>query len=225
MTTLPCIPKAVIFDVDGTLYDQKKLRLYMVREMFNRVIRQPARMNELRILWYFRRMREKNSAQVTNNLENLQYFWTAHLMGISPEKVRIVVNEWMFERPLNYLKSCRYPSVQTLFSQLNQQEIPIGIFSDYPAEKKLKALGLKAQVVLSATCSEVNRLKPDPTGPLIAAIKLGAQASECLLIGDQEDKDGECARRAGMPYLILASRHKDRQFKEIASWLRDAKKN
>lgn len=141
---------------------------------------------------------------------------------MSPEKVREVVKDWMFERPLAYLWSCRYPGAQALFSQFQAQGIPIGVFSDYPAQDKLRTLELTAQVVVSATCAEVNRLKPAPAGLLVAAEKLGVPAAKCLFIGDQEPKDGECSRRAGMPYLILASRRKDRQLHKLAAWLKNA---
>jgi putative hydrolase of the HAD superfamily len=84
---------------------------------------------------------------------------------------------------------------------------------------------LTARVVVSATCAEVNRLKPDPTGLLVAAAKLGALAPQCLFIGDQKAKDGACARRAGLPYLILPHRHKDRQLHKLAAWLQDAERS
>jgi HAD superfamily hydrolase (TIGR01549 family) len=225
LETLPCIPKAVIFDVDGTLYDQRKLRLCMVGEMVTCVLRQPGRIAELRILRHFRRMREKHAAEAASDLESRQYEWAAQAAGVSPEKVREVVKDWMFERPLAYLRSCRYPEVEALFSQLQRQGIPIGVFSDYPAKGKLRALGLTAQVIVSTTCAEVNRLKPDPTGLLLAARQLRTPVPDCLFIGDREAKDGECARQAGMPYLILASRRKNRQLDKFAAWLKDAKQS
>lgn len=77
MATLPFIPKAAIFDVDGTLYDQRKLRLFMVRDMFNCVLRQPGRISELRILWLFRKMREKHAVDAASDLESWQYVWAA----------------------------------------------------------------------------------------------------------------------------------------------------
>ncbi len=225
MENLPCIPKAVIFDMDGTLYDQRKLRRCMAREMFTCLLRQPGRILELIILWRFRRMREKHAAEAASHLESRQYLWAAQAAGVSPEKVREVVKDWMFERPLAYLRPCGYPGAQALFSQCRRQGIPLGVFSDYPAGDKLRALGLTAQVVVSATCAEVNRLKPNPTGLLVAAEKLGVPPAECLFIGDQEAKDGTCARRAGMPYLILASRSKNRQLHGIATWFKDAEES
>ncbi|MCK9374516.1 MAG: HAD family phosphatase [Syntrophobacterales bacterium] len=225
MTTPAGIPQAVIFDVDGTLYDQRRLRLWMLREMFRCVLSQPARLAELRILWLFRTMREKHAAEAAADLESRQYAWAAQAAGVSPEKVRDVVKYWMFERPLAYLRSCRYPGAQALFSQFQEQGIPIGVFSDYPALDKLRTLELTAQVVVSATCPEVSRLKPDPAGLLVAAAKLGAPPPECLFIGDQEAKDGECARRAGMPHLILAARQKNRHLHGLAVWLKDAQQS
>jgi putative hydrolase of the HAD superfamily len=225
MATLPCIPKAVIFDVDGTLYDQRKLRFCMVREMVTCVLWQPGRIAELRIIWLFRRMREKHQAEAASDLESRQYVWAAQAAGVAPEKVRKVVQEWVFERPLAYLPSCRYPGAQALFLQFQRQGIPIGIFSDFPAQNKLQAMGLTAQVTVSATCAGVNRLKPDPTGLLATAAKLGVPPPDCLFIGDRDAKDGECARRAGMPYLILNSRRKNRQLRGLAVWVQNAKKS
>jgi phosphoglycolate phosphatase/putative hydrolase of the HAD superfamily len=197
----------------------------MVGEMVTCILRQPGRFAELRILWRFRRMREKHAAESAPDLESRQYVWAAHAAGVSPEKVRQVVKEWMFERPLAYLRSCRYPGAQALFSQFQRQGILIGVFSDYLAQDKLNALGLTAQVIVSATCAEVNQLKPDPTGLLVAARQMRTPVPDCLFIGDQEAKDGECARRAGMPYLILPSRRKNRQLHELAAWLKDAKQS
>jgi phosphoglycolate phosphatase-like HAD superfamily hydrolase len=225
MVTLPCIPKGVIFDVDGTLYDQRKVRPCMVRDMFAAVLRQPGRIVKLRILYQFRRMREKHAGEAASDLESRQHVWAAQSAGVSPEKVREVVKEWMLERPLAYLRSCHYPGAQALFSQFQRQGIPIGGFSNLPAQDKLQALRFTAQVIISATGAEVNRLNPDPTGLLVAAAKLGCPAPECLFIGDQDAKDGECARRAGMPHLILAFRHVNRQLHGIAAWLKDAKQS
>jgi beta-phosphoglucomutase-like phosphatase (HAD superfamily) len=218
---LPCIPKAIIFDVDGTLYDQRKLRLCMVREMFTCVLREPGPIAELIILRHFRPMRGKHANEATTHLEGHQYLWAAQAARLSPEKVQEVVQEWMVKRPLAYLRSCGYPGAQALFFQYRRQCILLGVFSDYPARDKLRALGLTAQFVVSAACGEVNRLKPKHAGLLVAAEKLGVVAAECLFIGDQEAKEGECAWRAGMPSLILASRPKNHQLRELTTWLKD----
>ena len=76
------------------------------------------------------------------------------------------------------------------------------MWSDYPAEEKLAALGLRAEVVVSATDPEVDRLKPDPRGLEVALARLGASAEHCLLVGDRDERDGEAARRAGVEWRL-----------------------
>jgi FMN phosphatase YigB (HAD superfamily) len=86
------------------------------------------------------------------------------------------------------------------------------------------ALSLEVDVMVSSTDAEVDRLKPDPKGLILAASKLKTPLKECLFIGDRDDKDGECARRAGMPYLILNRRRRNcspnsfNTFTEIIRW-------
>jgi FMN phosphatase YigB (HAD superfamily) len=58
--------------------------------------------------------------------------------------------------------------------------------------------------MVCATKKEVDRFKPHPAGLILTAKKLGVPVTNCFFIGDRDDKDGECARRAGMPYLILS---------------------
>ncbi len=219
--------RAVIFDVDGTLYDKSKLYKYMLLEMLRFAAVCPARLNDLRILWYFRRLREKNAS--SGNLEQRQFEWAAGACNVPVERVRHVIEEWMFMKPLAYLRGCLHPGIRELFSLLRWNKIPIGVFSDYPVKEKLDALQLKADAVVSATDAEVDRLKPDPKGLIVTASKLNAAIGNCLSIGDRDDKDGECARRAGMPYLILnrsRSRHAREftSFAEITNWLQSCAK-
>ncbi len=216
--------RAVIFDVDGTLYDQGKLRRKISWEMLRFLVAHPTGLSDLKILWDFRKAREKNASLINGGIEKRQFEWGAKASNVSVEKVRQVVQNWMFTRPLSYLGACCYPGARDLFSKLNEKRIPIGIFSDYPAKDKLLALNLEVNIMVSATDLEVGRLKPDPKGLIVAAAKLETPVEKCLFIGDRDDKDGECARRAGMPYLILNRRRRNcssnsfNTFTEIIEW-------
>jgi HAD superfamily hydrolase (TIGR01549 family) len=215
------LPQAVIFDVDGTLYSQKKLRFFMVLEMCRALLGSPARAADLKIVWNFRKMREKNRClAASGDLEEAQYLWGARAAGVPPLRVRQAVQEWIYHRPLPYLARCRYGGVRELFVLLRDKGVRLGIFSDYPAEAKLKALGLEAEVVVAATQADVGRLKPDPKGLRLAARQLSLPLARCLFIGDQDDTDGECARRAGMPGLILAAGNRERQFAALSAWVK-----
>ena len=83
--------RAIIFDVDGTLYDQRKLRIRMFIELCAYYVLHPYQMKELRILSCFRREREKNILKPVENLEKDQYAWAAASVGTSSEKVRELV--------------------------------------------------------------------------------------------------------------------------------------
>lgn len=61
-----------------------------------------------------------------------------------------------------------------------------------------------AEVLVCATDPEVDAFKPDPKGLLRVAKLLDMLVTECLVIGDRDDRDGEAVRRAGMPNIILS---------------------
>lgn len=206
MRFFPDATQALIFDVDGTLYNQGKLRRMMFWALLCHLVKKHRFIRDINVLHTFRKRREILSRDNDDLgcLENRQYAEVAHELGRSVEEVRRVVNDWIFEKPLNYLTACIYPGVKDLFSLLRKNKLKIVIFSDYPCRAKLKALGLYADAMVYATEKEVDRFKPHPKGLLFTAEKLGVPVRNCFFIGDRDDKDGECARRAGMPYLILS---------------------
>jgi HAD superfamily hydrolase (TIGR01549 family) len=197
--------KAVIFDVDGTLYSLKKLYARMYRELFKYYLMHPHKTLDLWILHNFIQAREHNAATVTPDLEKAQYEWAVQASRMPLAQVQPVVQQWIFETPLKYLYDCRYPEIIQLFGGLADRGIPTAIFSDYPAQAKLACLGLSSSCIVSSTDKNVNCLKPDPTGLQVVVEKLGLAMQDCLFIGDRDDRDGECARKVGMSYLILDS--------------------
>jgi len=216
--------KAVIFDVDGTLYDQRKLRLRILFDMVAASIRHPSHLYDFKIIWDFRRAREQNRFSEESGIEERQYAWGADRSGVPVKQVREVVQKWMFEQPLLHLPLCRYEGVDRLFHYLSEKNIKIGIFSDYPARQKIRAMGLGADVIVCSLDQDVDRLKPDPKGLFVAAEKLGVSIENCLFIGDRDEKDGACAEKAGMPFLLL-KRNPDFYrspdlYKEIDSWIK-----
>ncbi|UNC93645.1 HAD family hydrolase [Candidatus Contubernalis alkaliaceticus] len=195
--------QAVIFDVDGTLYDQKKLRRLMFFAVIKYYSIRPWRLKEIKVLQDFRGQREKNASVVCQDIEKVQYEWGAKASGVSPEQVKKVTAQWIFQYPLKYLYRCRYPGVCRFMEKLKEQKIITAVFSDYPAAEKLSALQVSPHHIFSSTDKNIDRLKPDPKGLLVAARSLNIPVEYCLFVGDREDRDGECARRAGMPYYIL----------------------
>jgi putative hydrolase of the HAD superfamily len=195
--------RLVAFDVDGTLYRQRPLRLRMGRDMVIHTIAKCDR-NAIRVVGAYRRIRERLGAEEVEEFERVLIAETAEATSISPEKVHAIVSEWIETRPLRYLRSCLFSGVPQLFAGLQRAGKKIGIFSDYPAREKLAAMGLAAHHVVAA--SDVGLLKPHARGLQTLMASAGTTAHETLFIGDRADRDGAAGRRAGVRILIRSSK-------------------
>jgi FMN phosphatase YigB (HAD superfamily) len=198
--------RAVVFDVDGTLYDQRALRLRMAGEIVGRCLLRPATLREARVLRTFRRVREELADEEAAGIGRLQYARAATRLRLPAERVEEVVADWILERPLRHVAACRRAGVRRLFAALRDSGRRIGVWSDYPAAAKLQAMDLDADAVVSAVDPEVDRMKPHPTGLARVLELLAVSPAEALMIGDRDERDGECARRLGCPYLLLVRR-------------------
>ncbi len=195
----------VIFDIDGTLYDQRRLRVRMMAALFWEVVRSRQLLAPV-IISHFRRVRETLGSNLDDDFLIRQYQLTAGLCGCSEETVRRTIAEWLERRPLEHIGRCIYPGIRDLFEALAASGRKTAVFSDYPAEAKLAALGLRCSLVVSATDSDVRRLKPHPAGLIKILQSAGVQASRAVLIGDRFDRDWEAAHRAGVTPLIRSRR-------------------
>jgi FMN phosphatase YigB (HAD superfamily) len=208
--------RALLFDLDGTLYYQPPLRMAMAGELA--VVPVVSRgVSEAKTLWRvlraFRHLREglRSHAAATAPLEQLQYDVAAERTGVDPVKVREIVDEWMFVRPLRYLAGVRRRGVLPAFEALGRAGLGLGVFSDYPTRSKLEALGLSryVSVQLCATDPAVNAFKPDPRGLLLACEQLGHPPSMVAYVGDRPDVDAAAAAAAHMTCVIVGRRRHD----------------
>jgi HAD superfamily hydrolase (TIGR01549 family) len=198
----------VVFDMDGTLYDQRSLRAKMLLQIMWHAFRSRS-LHVARIILTFRKCREELADNNVHDFGNQQYAVTAARHGCSITEVKEIVSEWIELRPLSAILACRYTGIELVFNALNSSGKTIAVLSDYPAEAKLDALGLKAHFVVSALDEDVGRLKPDPTG-LYKILKLvGTDVQRSVMIGDRFDRDGEVARRVGMRAVIKSHRSDD----------------
>jgi len=194
----------VAFDVDGTLYDQRALRLRMVRDMLLHAA-VVWDVGFIRVLRAYRRIRERLADAQQGVFEATLIAETAAAAGCAPATVRAIIGEWIEQRPLRYLADCRYPGLLELFAGLRRSGKIIGILSDYPARAKLAALGLSADHVVSAGDDGVGFLKPHPRGLECLIAAAGVRADATILIGDRKERDGLVARRTGARALIRSA--------------------
>jgi len=205
----PAQLRAVIFDLDGTLYRQAPIR----REMAFLLLREAVTgsmgfppVRAIRVLYTFRRIREgMRELPPGSGLESLQYIKTAEATGTKEGFVRDVVKAFIHDKPLPLLSRLADSSVSAALAKLKGMGYRLGVYSDYPAVKKLEALGLGGlfDIVADSEMPEIDVFKPNPRGFLYAAEMLGAKPSEALYVGDRVRVDMEGAVRAGMPCALV----------------------
>jgi putative hydrolase of the HAD superfamily len=193
--------EAVIFDVDGTLFDHLAIRPTMAAMLLKHVLTQRHGWRDLRVLRTFRRVRSRLAMAETGDIGHREFEETSKATGFPIDEVKNIVALWIYEKPLPIIGRYTFPGVVEFIAALKARNIRIGVFSDYPAEDKLKVLGLSIDVVRDATSSDIARLKPNPSGFLRVAELLGKSPSCCLVIGDREDRDGAAAKQGGFVYL------------------------
>ena len=197
--------RLVVFDVDGTLYDQNRLRLRMSRDLLLDAARRRSA-EAIKVLRVYRRLREAMADAEVADFESALIAETARVTGRSADRVRAVVDTWIDKKPLRYLASCRYSGVAELFAGLRRNGKLVGVLSDYPAAAKLTALGLTADYVVCAGDPSVGLLKPNPKGLAVLMQAAGVDAQATVLIGDRIERDGAAARRRGVWPLIRSRR-------------------
>lgn len=202
-------PKAVLFDLDGTLYNQRILRKAMLRELARAPFTKGpfAAVRIAKTLRSFRLMREdlRGMTEPGVVLAELQFSRPAQELGVDARQVESTVVEWMFEKPLRHMKSAAWPGMRAALVALRDAGLRLGVYSDYPPDAKLGALGVDDlfEVTLGATDAEVNAFKPSPKGFLEGARALDADPKDVVYVGDRHDVDGMGAAAAGMRCVIL----------------------
>jgi FMN phosphatase YigB (HAD superfamily) len=202
--------RLVVFDVDGTLYSQRRLRALMTRDLLIHAARTRT-LDAIMVIRAYRRIRERLAERDVADFEPLLVAETATATGCSSAQVSALVAEWIERRPLAYLLRCRYPGVLELFAGLRRKGTIVGIFSDYPAAAKLAALGLDADHIVCAGDQGIGALKPNPRGLVAILDKAGVDPQRTVVIGDRIDRDGAAATQIGARPLI-------RSEKPITGW-------
>jgi FMN phosphatase YigB (HAD superfamily) len=200
--------RAVIMDLDGTLYRQAPVRRAMLRALIAHSAFHPAEGYRIaRIIRAYRHAQE--SLRAKGEPASLQLAVAAEAAGCQKSLVEAVVRRWMEELPLPHVAAARYPGVAEFFRWAASAGITLAVLSDYEASAKLRALELESyvSVALSAADASIDRFKPDPTGLKRVLEAISTDPSQAVYIGDRPDVDGEAALRAGVTGFILNPRN------------------
>lgn len=201
-----------IFDLDGTLYYQRQLRFMMAKRLACFYILHPARIKELLIVKKFREVRDAWSETGTDkSIDDAQYEYVAGKTGVNADYVKAIIQKWIYDNPLDAVAKSKDCELAGIIGKLRDKNKKVIIFSDYPVEDKMKALNIAADEMYCSAKEPICELKPSSKGLNVILDNSNAQPEDAIMIGDRMVKDGECAKGAGMDYLILEKSKKSRK--------------
>jgi len=199
--------KAIVFDVDGTLYNQTLLRILVAGRMFFSFIASPKQFShEFKIIKEFRKIQEKLRESDLNFINEMtQVKLTSEKLRLNYDDVSKVINKWFNEIPLSLISICKKNGLIRTLSKLSGEGYKLGLFSDYSSEDKAEALGIKGllEVIVCSSDSDVGKLKPASIGFVKVAEKLNLKTNEIVYVGDRFEVDITGAENAGMIPLLI----------------------
>lgn len=214
-----------IFDLDGTLYEQPRLRMIMACRLAGYYILHPFRIYDLYLVKQFRTMKEhwgedntdsqaleqlsdgvNTYSGILDKLDEVICSGLAKRYNIEKDRVCAAVGKWIYEEPLDALYKTRDSELISYIDELRNRGKKVIVLSDYPAVKKLEALKVTVDGVYSSTDPAIMELKPSPKGINKIISDLNIEKRDAVMIGDRQEKDGMAAVNAGIDYWILNRR-------------------
>ncbi len=201
--------RALVFDVDGTLYRPGRVKRGMLKRLVRAHLTQPrALLRTLRGLQAYRKTHERlrgREGEGGGFLGEVQLSCAADLSGLDRELLAGLVERWMEREPLDLVAAARRPGLVKLLERARERGLSLGVYSDYPARAKLEALQVAPffEAVVCAQDPEVGKLKPDPRGIRRALALLGADPEGALYVGDRVGIDDAAAALARTSCAIL----------------------
>lgn len=190
-----------VFDVDGTLYSQKKLRFSMAVRILLAFVTLRISINDIYVIYKFRRIKEHG---VKSNLSFDEILLeTSNSVKQSLESVKRIVNRWIFEVPLDLIKKYGYKDVQKFIYKKQQEGRKIIIYSDYSAVDKLSVLGIKNDFCFCFGDGIITEQKPSKASMECVLKSVGIPKNQLAYIGDRDDRDKKSALLFNITYYDI----------------------
>ncbi len=189
------LPKAFVFDLDGTLVDSVPDLTWALNAALKEM--QLPSVSEAQVRTW-----------VGNGSVKLVQRAVFHLLG---EGAAVSVNTDLHDGFLKHYKtavcqhSTLYPGVLALLAHIKQLALPMVLVTNKPfafVPPLLKALGIEHYFSLMLGGDSLTEKKPSPEPLLHGAQHLQIAPQDCLMVGDSL-ADFQSARAANMPILLL----------------------
>lgn len=194
--------KAVIFDLDNTLYDYDECDKYAMAKLRQFCVeRFSVKENEFdaafgRAKELVKRQLEGMAASHNRLLYSQRYL---ELLSQKPVVYALELYDTYWDAMLERMQPYSY--VVPLFGQLAAKGIRIALLTDLTAHiqhRKIQRLGIADFVDVIVTSEEAGREKPNRGMFDLVMEKLGLPAKELLMIGDSKRKDIQGAEEVGI---------------------------
>ncbi|MDR1773386.1 MAG: HAD hydrolase-like protein [Clostridioides sp.] len=181
--------KAIILDMDGTMYFQFPLRVCMACSLLVYYTIHFWRIKELFLIKQFRGLREKGLLKKSENFVD--------------EETKKIIDFWIYEYPLRFIRMFRDKKLIEMVNKLKLRGTMIIVYSDYYVYDKVKTIDVNIDYCFYSGDKIVNCLKPNSSGLRNILKEIEVESCDCLFIGDRYEKDGVCAKTVGMDFIIL----------------------
>ena len=194
--------KAIIFDLDDTLYDYKALERAAF-DCVGELVRERLGVSEEQYGDAFMRARlatkEKLGETATSHSRMLYFQKTLEYLDIRPLYLALEMYETYWGFFLDNMNL--YPGARELLEALHEKYIRVGVCTDLLAHiqhRKLRRLGMMDDVDCLVTSEEAGVEKPAPGIFKLCLEKLRLPAEEVCFVGDNLERDVKGAMAAGM---------------------------
>lgn len=221
--------KLYVFDLDGTLYNQPRLRRIMAIRLIKYYLLHPFSIMELYHLYKFRNIKDKwdeisdkpnldktedlvKSDARIGSMDILVCDYMAGKAGVKASKLYDIVYRWIYENPLTALNVTKDENLSSIIKGLRDTGKQVVIFSDYPVEDKLGAMGITVDGMYCSADDSIGEYKPSPKGLQVIMNDYNMASEDIIMIGDRQEKDGVSSQRADIDYIILPRDTKKRNY-------------
>lgn len=191
--------RAVIFDLDGTLYDNRCLQWMVPMQEFFRM--------KMRFLTRERSLRKSMRGRPHATEEDFYQHFFKSISSCHPERVEKWYHRHYLPLQVGLIRHyCKVDQwVKPRLEDLRRQGIKVALYSDYGcAVEKLQALGVDPALFdLIIDAPSLGGLKPCRQSTERLLRMLDVKPDEVLFVGDRVETDIESARGVGAAYELL----------------------
>lgn len=196
---------AIIFDFDGTLYDNHgQAKLFIKRKFF-----------EILKVGNERKLHKQMKGVYLETYDQFHKEYISKLTAACGKKITQKnmkkISEWYkksFLAELILILKEKYSArkeVNDFFAFLNKAGKKIAVLSDYEVvHERMEALNISSEKVdFISSAQELGGLKPAPQIFLKVSKELNVNPEKILVVGDRDDTDGKGARLSGMKFVQI----------------------